>query len=49
MTRTEEACRWSIVEAYVVWHLARREAPKRLLNLAAYERALGLEPTWPEG
>jgi hypothetical protein len=41
MSTIEEDCRWTIVCAYVLWHLRHR--PGRILNMLAYERALGLD------
>ncbi len=46
MSSLEEACRWSIAEAYLAWRIRQRPWPTAL-NWLAYCRALGLEPTDP--
>lgn len=43
MTRTECACRWSIVLAFWEWQLAQHVRP--LPRVAWYARAIGLNPT----
>ena len=40
MSFTEELCRWSIVEAYILWKLHHGIRP---LNVLAYCRAVGLD------
>jgi hypothetical protein len=40
MSCVEEECRWSIVEAWVIWALQHNVRP---FNLLAYGRALGLD------
>ena len=42
MSQVEEECRESIAFAYAVWFLATY--PGKVVNLLAYERAIGLEP-----